>query len=100
MPFSRRTPLTLSFLVLSGALILAPTLGAQAATTSPTTASVLASATKSLNKETGVHIVVKTVDKKVDSSVVADIGTARDLRFGCRDVHHHGDSEVRLPLWQ
>jgi hypothetical protein len=76
MPFPRRTPLTLSLVALSGALILGPALVAQAATTSPTTASVLASATKTLNKETGVHIVVTTVDKKVDSSVVADNGTA------------------------
>jgi hypothetical protein len=75
MPFPRRTPLALSLVALSGALILGPALAAEAATTSPTTASVLASATKSLGKETGVHIVVTTVDKKVDSSVVADIGT-------------------------
>jgi hypothetical protein len=74
MPFPRRTPLTLSLLALSGALIVGPALGAQAATKRPTSASVLASATKSLNKESGVHIVVTTVDKKVKSSVVADIG--------------------------
>src|ERR1700735_1942650 len=76
MAFSRRTPLTLSLVALSGALIVGPALAAQGATKSPTTASVLASATKSLNKESGVHIVVTTVDKKVKSSVVADIGTA------------------------
>jgi hypothetical protein len=74
MLFSRRTPLALSLIGLSGALILGPALAAQAATTSPSTASVLASATKTLNKQTGVHIVVTTVDKKVNSSVVADIG--------------------------
>jgi hypothetical protein len=73
MPFPRRTPLTLSLLALSGALIVGPSLVAQAATKA-TSASVLASAIKSLNKESGVHIVVTTVDKKVDSSVVADIG--------------------------
>jgi hypothetical protein len=75
MAFSRRTPLTLSLVALSGALIVGPALAAQGATKSPTTASVLASATKSLDKESGVHIVVTTVDKKVKSSVVADIGT-------------------------
>lgn len=75
MAFPRRTPFTLSLVVLSGILVLGPALAAQGATKSPTSASVLASATKSLNKEIGVHIVVKTVDNKVDSSVVADIGT-------------------------
>jgi hypothetical protein len=77
MAFSRRTPLSLSLVALSGVLIFGPALSAQAATKSPTTASVLASATKTLDKESGVHIVVTTVDKKVDSSVVADIGTTR-----------------------
>jgi hypothetical protein len=76
MSFSRRTPLSLSLVALSGALIVGPTLAAQAATKSPTAASVLASTTESLNKESGVHIVVTTVDKKVHSSVVADIGKA------------------------
>jgi hypothetical protein len=75
MAFPRRTPLSLSLVALSGALIVGPALAAQGATTSPTTASVLASATKSLDKESGVHIVVTTVDNKVKSSVVADIGT-------------------------
>ncbi|MGB8179764.1 MAG: hypothetical protein WCF63_06330 [Acidimicrobiales bacterium] len=76
MAFPRRTPLSLSLLALSGALILGPSLAAQAATKSPTAASVLASASKSLGKERGVHIVVTTVDHKINSSVVADIGTA------------------------
>lgn len=77
MAFSRRTPLALSFLALSGTLIVGLALGAEAATKGPTSASVLASAKKSLDKESGVHIVVTTVDNKVKSSVVADIGLTR-----------------------
>jgi hypothetical protein len=76
MAFLRYSSLTLSLAALTGALIVGPALGAQAASKSPTTTSVLAATKAALAKESGVHIVVTTVNDKVKSSVVADIGSA------------------------
>jgi hypothetical protein len=71
----RRTALSLSLALLTGALAVGPALSAQAAAKSPTAKSLLALAKAALSTESGVHIVVSTVNDKVKSSVVADIGT-------------------------
>ncbi|HEY1825304.1 MAG TPA: hypothetical protein VGG21_05005 [Acidimicrobiales bacterium] len=63
----------LSVAVLSGALVVVPSLSAQAAG-APSAKSLLAAAKTALAAENGVHIVVTTLEAKIKSSVVADIG--------------------------